>query len=279
MAGCGCSGYSKNPLSGGCSDKARSKNIARLIREGYPASQAVAIAYSTQRKAGCKVKRGMTKNPPYGVYAVSERLLEVYPGLAEAVEQAHGAAGTSGYKRVVVYDQGRQDRGRKGEFIAMFRPNKKKSKGAKKAMYRSNRAGRFDAAGIREDANVALAEVIDKRGMPAAMKIIRRVFGADAPVAGTESLNDLKALRAAAEAEIGHMVPNKRRRKGKRKYKANVSNPMMPLLLTGAALGAIAYFLFAAKQPGSEEDAFKTGGGSLGPGVIPPSTLGPFKPR
>lgn len=38
------------PLSKGCTPKSRSKNIARLIREGKPRAQAAAIAYSVQRK-------------------------------------------------------------------------------------------------------------------------------------------------------------------------------------------------------------------------------------
>jgi len=38
------------PLSKGCTLKSRSKNIARLIREGKPRAQAAAIAYSVQRK-------------------------------------------------------------------------------------------------------------------------------------------------------------------------------------------------------------------------------------
>jgi hypothetical protein len=39
------------PLNKGKSDKARSENIAELRRSGYPADQAAAIAYKTQRDA------------------------------------------------------------------------------------------------------------------------------------------------------------------------------------------------------------------------------------
>jgi len=38
------------PLSKGCTPRSRSKNIARLIREGKPSAQAAAIAYSVQRR-------------------------------------------------------------------------------------------------------------------------------------------------------------------------------------------------------------------------------------
>lgn len=52
------------PLSEGKSDKARSKNIAKLIDEGYPKKQAVAIGYSKQRKGkkkSAKLSGDMTK--------------------------------------------------------------------------------------------------------------------------------------------------------------------------------------------------------------------------
>jgi hypothetical protein len=39
------------PLSKGKSDKARSQNIGELERSGYKPKQAIAIAYSEQRKA------------------------------------------------------------------------------------------------------------------------------------------------------------------------------------------------------------------------------------
>lgn len=45
------------PLKKGSSKAVISANIARLIREGYPRDQAVAIAY---REAG-KAKKGKTK--------------------------------------------------------------------------------------------------------------------------------------------------------------------------------------------------------------------------
>lgn len=38
------------PLNEGKSDKSRSKNIEKLINEGYEKKQAVAIAYNVQRK-------------------------------------------------------------------------------------------------------------------------------------------------------------------------------------------------------------------------------------
>lgn len=44
------------PLSRGKSDRSRGENIAKLIREGYPLKQAVAIAMKEQRRA--KGKRG-----------------------------------------------------------------------------------------------------------------------------------------------------------------------------------------------------------------------------
>ena len=44
------------PLRKGKSDKARSENIATEVRAGKPQKQAVAIAYSVQRKAKRKGK-------------------------------------------------------------------------------------------------------------------------------------------------------------------------------------------------------------------------------
>lgn len=136
---CGCS-YAPNPLSKGCSQKARSKNIARLIREGYDARQAAAIAYSTQRKAGCKVpKRKANRNPPYEVYGVHEYNIAGSDDLATAITTARDTH-EDWFDKVVVYDAGRKDRGPKGEFVAMFRPNKKRRKKGKRASrsYKAN---------------------------------------------------------------------------------------------------------------------------------------------
>lgn len=125
--GCGCS-YASNPLSKGCSHKTRAKNIARLVSEGYDARQAAAIAYSTQRKAGCKVpKRKAKRNPPYGVYGVSESFQHRFGGIDSAAAYAKmmltHPVKAERLDKVVVYDEARKDRGPKGEFVAMFRPN------------------------------------------------------------------------------------------------------------------------------------------------------------
>lgn len=45
------------PLIRGYSDKTRSLNIAKLVREGYPPKQAVAIAYRVQREALARHRR------------------------------------------------------------------------------------------------------------------------------------------------------------------------------------------------------------------------------
>lgn len=45
------------PLEKSASKKAVSRNISKMIREGYPQKQAVAAALSTQRKAKRKSKR------------------------------------------------------------------------------------------------------------------------------------------------------------------------------------------------------------------------------
>ena len=49
------------PLAQGASDKTRSKNIAEMRRAGYPARQAAAAAYSNQRKAKRKSRKGGRK--------------------------------------------------------------------------------------------------------------------------------------------------------------------------------------------------------------------------
>lgn len=47
------------PLIKRCAETSLKRNIGRLIREGRPWPQAVAIAYSTLRKAcGCGKRRG-----------------------------------------------------------------------------------------------------------------------------------------------------------------------------------------------------------------------------
>ncbi len=49
------------PLTKTCGPAARSANIAAERRAGKPAKQAAAIAYSTQRTAGCKVPKRKSK--------------------------------------------------------------------------------------------------------------------------------------------------------------------------------------------------------------------------
>lgn len=144
MAGCGCA-YGPNPLSKGCSQHSRSKNIARLISEGYDPRQAAAIAYSTQRKAGCKVPRRKAKrNPPFAVYGVREsfedRFNQIGPAADFAKAVLHDPHDLTPFDKMVVYDEARADRGPKGEFVAMFRPNgKRRRKGKKKPRsYKAN---------------------------------------------------------------------------------------------------------------------------------------------
>lgn len=45
------------PLKKGKGKKVRSENIAELVRSGYPQKQAVAIAYSEQRRRKKRKKR------------------------------------------------------------------------------------------------------------------------------------------------------------------------------------------------------------------------------
>ena len=47
----------KMPLKKSKTDKARSENIAELIKSGRPKDQAVAIAYDVQREAKKKKKK------------------------------------------------------------------------------------------------------------------------------------------------------------------------------------------------------------------------------
>ncbi len=49
------------PLTKKCGAKARSQNIAEMQRAGHPPKQAVAAAFATQRKAGCRVPKPKAK--------------------------------------------------------------------------------------------------------------------------------------------------------------------------------------------------------------------------
>lgn len=44
------------PLKGGYSQEVISANIRKLVKEGYPQNQAVAIAYAQARKSAKKIK-------------------------------------------------------------------------------------------------------------------------------------------------------------------------------------------------------------------------------
>lgn len=131
-----------NPMKSGCSTETRSKNIAMLIREGYEPKQAAAIAYSHARKQGCKVKRKAKRNPPYEVYGTREHLIDSRFQLDDAIHLAREEFEpyhSGNYDKTVVYDAGRKDRGPKGEFVAMFRPNRPKRRRKRKA--KKNGAG------------------------------------------------------------------------------------------------------------------------------------------
>lgn len=54
------------PLEHSSTDAARSRNIAKLRHEGYPARQAAAIAYREQRAAKKRNRRRIRRNPSYG---------------------------------------------------------------------------------------------------------------------------------------------------------------------------------------------------------------------
>lgn len=45
------------PLENGSSDKAFSDNIKKLLHEGYPQKQALAISYSKKRKSKGKISK------------------------------------------------------------------------------------------------------------------------------------------------------------------------------------------------------------------------------
>jgi len=91
---------------------------------------------STLRNNGRK--RHVRRNPPYGVYEVAERRVGGDRDIAAAVRMARGLAHSRQHDKVVVYDEGRKNRGPHGEFIAMFRPNAKakRAPGWQKKLYK-----------------------------------------------------------------------------------------------------------------------------------------------
>jgi hypothetical protein len=72
------------PLEHSSTDAARSRNIAKLRREGYPEKRAVAAAYREQRKMKKLARRrrtGLAKRNPSGDWAHAFTLTAVLAGL------------------------------------------------------------------------------------------------------------------------------------------------------------------------------------------------------
>lgn len=85
------------------------------------------VANKKRRRHGKgKRRRHMRRNPPYGMYAVTEHRVGSLAKLGAAVRYARRLSRGKKHDKVVVYDEGRKDRGPKGEFIAMFRPNRRR---------------------------------------------------------------------------------------------------------------------------------------------------------
>lgn len=95
-------------------------------------------AHTYSKRAYKLLGHGMRSNPPYGVYEVSEHRVGGDRDLAAAVRMARGLAHSRAHDKTVVYDEGRKNRGPKGEFVAMFRPNAKtkRASGWQKKLYK-----------------------------------------------------------------------------------------------------------------------------------------------